>query len=212
MDQPVVKSAGLFVVDCDDNVCLILRKFPYDEPDLRITTKISADNNCVLINVFTPFLEMIQIPRGSCEPIDGSDKMATAIREFREETKCKNTKITVYNSTIELSWMDCGTEWKYIIYVGKLSSRLKFDIKKHDIRPCVINISKSNEKYKCFIDAKTLGNMRKETVLIMNINEYYRFMINEQLGNYKEYAPGYRDCLNTIMRLSYRKPSGITIR
>lgn len=58
----------------------------------------------------------------------------------------------------------------------------------------------------CKIDVNTLNNPWSETLIIMNINDYYRFMIYEQLENYNEYSIVYKKSLNKIMFLSNRKP------
>lgn len=199
-------SAGLFLIDSDYNVCLIMRKFPYNDPLLgvKITRKI---DNTVVVSTFKTFLEMIQIPRGAQETNDET-MMNTALREFREETKCKSRNINMYQNFVDLSWMDDGDLWEYRIYIGKIFRAFEFNKKFHEFRPCVINISKSNNKYACKIDANSLDK-HHEILVIMNINEYYRFMINEQLTNYESKGAGYyKKCLDTIMALSYRKPTG----
>lgn len=167
-------------------------------------------DNFVSINVFNVFLEMVQIPRGSCESSNDS-MLHTAVREFRDETKCKSKNINVYSDCVTLSWEDCGTCWTYKIYIGRLDDMFKFDYDRQDIRPCVINVSKTNTRYNCFVDARTLRNQWSETLLIMNIYDYYKFMVNEQLPNYNNHASVYKKCLDQIMMLSYRKPKSETI-
>lgn len=201
-------AAGILVIDWNCNVCLILRKFPYDNPALCIKYKI--DNKRVSINVFSAFLEMIQIPRGASESTDDS-ALHTAVREFREETKCMSKNINVYSDRVTLTWKDCGVEWKYEIYIGKIDESFKFDRNRQGIMPCIINVSKTNARYKCFVDIKTLKNPWRETLIIMNIYDYYKFMVNEQLANYKEHAGVYKKCLDHILMLSYRKPKGLNV-
>lgn len=207
-DTCTPNAAGMLVIDRDDNVCLILRKFPYDNPSMNINYKV--DNNFVSINVFNVFLEMIQIPRGSSESKDHSI-LHTAIREFREETKCISKNINVYSDRVTLKWNDGGTQWEYEIFIGKVDDVFKFDGKRHDIRPCMIKVLKTNARYKCFVDTYTLRNPWCETLIIMNIYDYYKFMINEQLENYKEHSKIYKKSLDHIMMLSYRKPHGLNI-
>lgn len=180
-----------------------MRKFPYNDPMLGV--KITKKIHKVVVNAFDTFLEMIQIPRGAYEPTDES-MITTALREFREETKCQSRNINLYKNFVDLSWTDDGDQWNYRIYVGKIFQPFEFTKSVHDFRPCVINISKNNNKYKCKIDINSLDKQH-EILLIMNINEYYKFMVNEQLPNYN-YADCYKQCLNTIMTMSYRKPTG----
>lgn len=197
-------SAGLFLFDENFNVCLIMRKFPYDDPMLSV--KFIEKNNLIVINTFKTFLEMIQIPRGAYEP-DDTSMLTTAIREFREETKCKNQNISMYKNYVDLSWSDNGVQWDYRIYIGRITTDFEFDKSVHDFRQCIINVSINNNKYRCMIDVNSMKK-HHEILVIMNINEYYKFMINEQLMNYAGYARRYKDCLDRIMTLSYRKPTG----
>lgn len=197
-------AAGLFLIDSNYDVCLIMRKFPYDDPMMAV--KIRKKNDRIFINTFNTFLEMIQIPRGAHESKDKS-MMTTALREFREETKCMSRNINMYKNFVDLSWNDGGDKWDYRIYIGRIYTPFEFNKMFHDFRPCIINISKNNNKYECKIDMNSMDT-RHEILVVMNINEYYRFMVNEQLSNYDASAQYYKDCLNTIMTLSYRKPNG----
>lgn len=149
---------------------------------------------------------MIQIPRRSSEPIDNNSTLKTAFREFKKETKCKNKNIVMCKESVIITWKDCGIQWSYQIYIGKIQNDFEFESVKHNFKDCIINVSKSNTRYRCKIDVNTLNNPWSETLIIMNINDYYRFMIYEKLENYNEYSIVYKKSLNQIMFLSNRKP------
>lgn len=205
-------GGGLLAIDKADNVCLIIKKKPYNLTTNKYFVKVTRRKKSVHINIVCPFLEMLQIPRGRTEKTDVRSQV-TAVREFREETKCINSDIIIYNTTCTISWTDASRIWKYDIFIGKTNSLFEFDMKKINLCRAEITFRSSDTgrivRIIALIDKFTIFDRYKETLLVVKINDYISIM-NEQLLTYANVNErlAYKHFLDIVRVITYRKPSG----
>lgn len=208
----MVIGGGLLAIDRAENVCLIIKKKPYNMTTNRYFVKVSKGKKSVHVNIVCPFLEMLQIPRGRIEKTDTCLK-ATAVREFREETKCTNPDIYIYNTTFTISWTDASRIWEYNIFIGKANSLFKFDASKINLCRAYITFRCSNTnrivRIVALIDSCTVFDCYKETLLVVKINDYIA-MMKEQLLSYASIQErlAYTNFLTVVRAITHRKPSG----
>lgn len=208
-------GGGLLAIDKAENVCIIIKKKPYNSTTNKYFVKVSKRKKIIHLKIVCPFLEMLQIPRGRIEKKDGRSQI-TAIREFREETKCLNSDIIIYNINSTISWTDAAQIWDYDIFLGKSNNLFKFDTTKINLCPTEIDFRCSVTghvvRISASIDRNTVFDLYKETLLVIKIHDYITIM-KEQLLVYSNIQErlAYKQFLDVARAMMWRKPSGSVI-
>lgn len=145
--------------------------------------------------LYQPFLEMVQIPRGTREKHD-KDLLHTAVREFCEETLCANNPLYVKNEPVKLYWDDCGKRWTYNIYIAFVKSSLYFAFKPSFLKETYMTVLGVTGRYHTYrlhtttvskqvVSTGTATNVTNRLV-IMKMLDYIEYMRNCQLQYYGE--------------------------
>lgn len=148
--------------------------------------------------LYQPFLEMVQIPRGTREKHD-KDLLHTAIREFCEETLCANNPLYVKNEPVKLYWDDCGKRWTYNIYIAFVKSSLYFAFKPSFLKETYMTVLGVTGRYHTYrLHTTTVSKQAVSTqtsmgstnvtnrLVIMKTLDYIEYMRNCQLQYYGE--------------------------
>lgn len=205
------KRAGLFVLDPNGNTLCVVRSAPYkgisstntdndgdNKLKIRLVDCCGVDETPLtdpMLQTWSlrPFLEMLQIPRGTRERGD-SCLADTALREFCEETLCANKTITLSDDVpTELKWTDDGKCWKYDIFIARTRELLYFAFDPSSMRRVNMHVSKPDGEstlndrdytfYTCAISRTSDGVIHH--LVVINTKDYIDFMVNYQLKFYE---------------------------